>query len=177
MKLGGTPSQTVGPFFTVGLSQLGGPDVVPPGTPGELRLEGRVLDGRGQPVPDALVEVQQVAPGGAEAEESWSGFGRCASDEEGAFHFRVVKPAPVRDALGRTHAPHLEVQLFARGLLRQLLTRVYFPDEEVANQADPLLRGISDPEARATLVAVATPGGLRFDIVLQGSGETVFLLP
>ncbi len=176
MSPGGTPSQTVGPFFAIGMSQLGREELVDQGTAGALRIEGRVLDGAGEPVPDALVEIQQVDPPGG-APMGWSGFGRCATDEEGAFHFSTLKPAAVGDARGRVHAPHLDVQVFARGLLRQLLTRLYFPDEDRANREDPLLETIADPARRATLVASAAAGGLHFDIVLQGVGETVFLRP
>ncbi|MGH7610189.1 MAG: protocatechuate 3,4-dioxygenase subunit alpha, partial [Candidatus Dormibacteria bacterium] len=150
--MGGTPSQTVGPFFAIGMGQLGREELVAPGRAGALRIEGRVLDGAGAPVPDALVEIQQAVPAGGPP-GGWSGFGRCATDQEGAFHFNTLKPAPVGDALGRVHAPHLDVQVFARGLLRQLLTRIYFPDEDRANLQDPLLKTIPDPLRRATLVA------------------------
>jgi protocatechuate 3,4-dioxygenase alpha subunit len=131
---------------------------VRPGTPGALRIEGQVIDGAGEPVPDALVEL-------------WHGelFGRCGTDPEGAFHFLTVKPPA---AAGE--APHLNVTVFARGLLRHLTTRVYFPDEAAANAGDPLLSLVSDPGARATLVARDEGGVLRFDIRLQGDGETVF---
>src|SRR6202521_5627236 len=114
-----TPSQTSGPFFGFALPFIGDADAVTPGAAGSQRIEGQVLDGAGQPVPEGLVEL-------------WHGkqFARCRTDAEGAFHFTVQKPAPVRRADGRTSAPHLMLVVFARGLLRQVATRVYFPDEE-----------------------------------------------
>jgi protocatechuate 3,4-dioxygenase alpha subunit len=160
-----TPSQTVGPFFAIALPWAGGVEVVPPGTPGAVWIRGRVLDGAGQPVADALVETWQAGSGG--------GFGQCATGARGEFGILTVKPGPLPAPGGGVEAPHLDVSVFARGLLVRLVTRIYFPDEAGANAADPVLRGIADP-ARATLVAVAEAGGLRFDIHLQGSDETVF---
>jgi protocatechuate 3,4-dioxygenase beta subunit len=162
IALGETPSQTVGPFFAIALPWAGTAEVVPPGTPGAVRLRGRVLDGAGRPVTDALIETWQTDPAG--------GFAQCATDAGGGFAIVTHKPAR-----GGIEAPHLDVSLFARGLLRRLVTRAYFPDEAVANGSDPVLRSIADPAARATLVAVPEDGGLRFDIHLQGDDETVFL--
>lgn len=157
-----TPSQTVGPFFGFALPFAGGPQAGD-AAPGEaVRIEGRLLDGAGEPVPDGLLEV-------------WLGdrFARCPTDPEGAFHFTVPKPAPGPPRGERRGAPHLEVAVFGRGLLRHLVTRLYFPDEAAANAADPVLETV--PEARRqTLVAQAEPGALRFDIRLQGEQETVF---
>jgi protocatechuate 3,4-dioxygenase, alpha subunit len=157
-----TPSQTVGPFFGFGLPFEGDWDAAPAGDPAAVRIEGQVLDGVGEPVPDALIEV-------------WGGdqFGRCRTDHEGAFHFNVRKPASRSEADGSVHAPHLEVTIFSRGLLRHLLSRLYFPDEVAANLADPVLRQV-DPDRRATLIARQGDGALQFDIRLQGEGETVF---
>ena len=121
-------------------------DAAAPSSEGAVRIEGQVLDGAGEPVPDAIVEV-------SDGEQ----FARCRTDVEGAFHF-TVRPAQ-----------HLDVLVFARGLLRQLATRMYFPD----SHEDPLLQHVA-PERRHTLFAVATEGGLRFDIRLQGEEETVF---
>jgi len=149
---GPTPSQTVGPFFGFALPFPGGPQAAS----GGLRVEGQVLDGAGEPVPDALLEVSHD-----------SDFARCGTDPEGAFHFVVRKPAPPPG-----EAPHMEVTVFARGLLRQLATRMYFPDEDAANAADPVL-GLAGAR-RETLIARAEQGGLRFDIRLQGDDETVF---
>ncbi|HVC42426.1 MAG TPA: hypothetical protein VND54_10665 [Candidatus Saccharimonadales bacterium] len=162
MRLPLTPSQTVGPFFRIGLSTTIGSHVVGEGTPGAIRISGQVLDGAGEPVPDALIETWQA-----------EGAGRCATDEEG--HFAIVTSKPARNAIdgAATDAPHLDVSVFARGLLTRLVTRMYFPDEHAANDADPVLRALSSAE-RSTLVAVSESGGLRFDIHLQGARETVF---
>ena len=158
---GPTPSQTVGPFFGFALPFDAGPDAVAPG-PGAVRIEGQVLDGAGDPVPDSLVEV-------------WAGeqFARCRTDPEGAYHVSVRKPEPAPLPDGTRQAPHLTVTVFARGLLRHLVTRVYFPDEAAANAADPVLERV-DPAARQTLVARGEGGLLHFDIRLQGEGETAF---
>jgi protocatechuate 3,4-dioxygenase, alpha subunit len=154
-----TPSQTVGPFFAIGLSANVGAHVVPEGSSGSFRLSGQVFDGDGHPVPDALIETWQP-----------EGVGRSATDDEGHFSFLTVKP--LRRA-GATHAPHIEVSVFARGLLTRLITRVYFPEEVAANAADPVLRSLA-AEERDTLIAVSDGGGVRFDIHLQGGHETVF---
>lgn len=159
MTLPLTPSQTVGPFFRIGLSTTIGSHVIGEGMPGAVRISGQVLDGAGEPVPDALIETWQP-----------EGAGRCATDEEGHFAIVTTKPAQAGAANG---APHLDVSVFARGLLTRLVTRMYFPDESAANDADPVLRTLS-PTERSTLVAVREEGGLRFDIHLQGAGETVF---
>jgi protocatechuate 3,4-dioxygenase alpha subunit len=152
-----TPSQTVGPFFGFALPYAHDHELVSPEDPAAVRIEGQVLDGAGDPVPDALVEL-------------WHGelFGRCATDPEGAFRFVAKKP---RRAEG---APHLNVTVFARGLLRHLSTRMYFPDEPEANARDEVLALIADPDRRSTLVARSENGVLRFDIRLQGDRETVF---
>jgi protocatechuate 3,4-dioxygenase, alpha subunit len=169
---GPTPSQTVGPFFACGLSWMDGRDLVAPGAPGAVSLVGRVLDGDGAGVPDALVEIWQADASGRFGEESgagWTGFGRCPTDDDGGYRFTTVKPAPVDG----DQAPHIDVSVFARGLLQRLVTRVYFPDEERANRTDPVLASV-DGQARRTLVATAEGDVLRFDIHLQGDAETVF---
>jgi protocatechuate 3,4-dioxygenase alpha subunit len=180
----GTPSQTIGPFFAVGLPWADGPQVVPEGTPGAVRIGGRVLDGAGDPVPDALVETWQADPGGrfahpddprGPAAAGFRGFGRCPTDADGRWEVLTVKPGPLPAPDGATEAPHLDVSVFARGLLHRLVTRVYFPDEAEANAADPLLASIPDPRARARLVATPDGDRLRFDIHLQGDQETPFL--
>jgi protocatechuate 3,4-dioxygenase alpha subunit len=193
-----TPSQTIGPFFAVGLPWPDGPEVVPEGTPGAIRVAGRVLDGAGDPVPDALVETWQAdpqgrfahpddprGPGGSGGPPGWSpggsgtsgfrGFGRCPTDAQGRWAVRTLKPGPLPAPGGGTEAPHLDVSVFARGLLGRLVTRLYFPDEAEANAADPLLASIPEEAARARLVAVPDGDGLRFDIHLQGDQETPFL--
>jgi protocatechuate 3,4-dioxygenase, alpha subunit len=184
VSLGLTPSQTIGPFFAVGLPWADGPDVVPAGTPGAIRLVGRVTDGTGDPVPDALVETWQADGQGRFAHPDdprgpvgagFRGFGRCPTDAEGRWEIRTVKPGPLAVPGGGLEAPHLDVSLFARGLLNRLVTRVYFPDEAGANAADPLLASIPDPAAGARLVARAEGDVLHFDIRLQGDQETPFL--
>jgi protocatechuate 3,4-dioxygenase, alpha subunit len=184
VTLPATPSQTIGPFFAVGLIWPDGPDVVGEGTPGAVRIGGRVLDGAGDPVPDALVETWQADPQGRFAhpddprgpgEGEFRGFGRCATDAHGRWAIRTLKPGPLPVPGGGLEAPHLNVSVFARGLLHRLVTRVYFPDEAAANAADPLLASIPDPDMRARLVAVPDGAGLRFDIRLQGAQETPFL--
>ena len=162
MRLPLTPSQTVGPFFRIGLSTTIGPHVVGEGTPGAVRISGHVLDGAGEPVPDALIETWQP-----------EGAGRCATDEEGHFAIVTIKPARNGEGGAGTDAPHLDVSVFARGLLTRLVTRMYFPDEREANDADLVLKPLTAGE-RSTLVAVSEVGGLRFDIHLQGARETVF---
>lgn len=156
-----TPSQTIGPFFGFALPFTGDADAVAPGA-GAHRIEGQVLDGAGEPVPDCLVEM-------------WQGeqFARCRTDAEGAFHFNVRKPAAVPRPDGRVRAPHLNVTVFARGLLRHLATFVYFPDEEEANRADPVLE-LLEPGARERLIARRDGEVMRFDIRLQGEDETAF---
>ena len=175
MTLPPTPSQTIGPFFAVGLPWPDGPEVVADGTPGACWIGGRVLDGAGDPVPDALVETLQADGQGRLAHPGFRGFGRCATDAEGRWAVRTVRPGPLAAPDGGVEAPHLNVSVFARGLLGRLVTRIYFPDEPDTNAADPLLASIADPAARARLVAVADGDQLRFDIHLQGDKETPFL--
>jgi protocatechuate 3,4-dioxygenase alpha subunit len=172
---GPTPSQTIGPFFRFGMEGMERQDLVPPGSPGAVTIFGRVFDGAGDLVPDAMVEIWQADRGGGfppESEPGWTGFGRCLSDGDGRFRFTTVKPGRV----AYDQAPHIDVSVFARGLLQRLVTRVYFPDETAANDADPLLCSIDDAAVRATLVAVDEGGRLRFDVHLQGDTETVFFV-
>jgi protocatechuate 3,4-dioxygenase alpha subunit len=176
-----TASQTVGPFFSFALLDLIRPELVPPGTPGAVRIEGVVLDGEGAPVDDAMVEIWQadatgryVQVAGPAPEGTFTGFGRCGTDADGRFWFLTIKPGPVAAPDGRQQAPHLAVSVFARGLLKRLVTRIYFPDEEAANAACPVLSSLPSEGDRATLVAVPSGGVLRFDIRLQGDRETVF---
>lgn len=165
-----TPSQTVGPFLSIGLTWPGGHLVVPPGTPGAVRIAGTLTDGAGEPVSDGLVETWQAGADGRL--DPMSGFGRAATGPDGGWEVHTVKPG----ALGDGQAPHVDVSVFARGLLDRVVTRIYFPDEAAANAVDPLLAALP-PARAATLVAVdAGPGELRFDIRLQGGHETVFLL-
>ena len=171
-----TPSQTVGPFFGVGLPFEHGEELAPPKAVGVLRVEGQVFDGHGEPVPDALVEIWQPDGQGRYAtapEDQVTGFGRCRTDAEGSFSFVTVKPGRTKATDGRLQAPHLNITVFARGLLRHLVTRMYFPDEAATNADDPVLNLI-EPARRPTLVAEDDGGVLRFDIRLQGDRETVF---
>jgi len=184
-QLGVTPSQTVGPFLHIALVWDDGPYVVPADTEGGSWLRGRVLDGDGAVVPDALVETWQADPDGRfdhpddprgaqpSVIEGFRGFGRSATDGEGRFEIFTVKPGPLPAPDGGTEAPHLDVSVLARGLLHRVVTRIYFPDESDANEHDPVLAAVDDAR-RSTLVAEAGPDGLVHDIRLQGEHETVF---
>jgi protocatechuate 3,4-dioxygenase alpha subunit len=180
---GTTPSQTVGPFYEVGFPAEVGRRVVPEGTPGSIRISGVVYDGAGMAVPDHMIETWQADPegrfadmwrhGGASELAGFHGFGRCGSDGDGRYEILTVKPAAVPGPDGGPQAPHIAVSVFARGLLHRVVTRIYFADEVAANAADPVLASV--PEARrATLLAQPEAGGYRFDIRLQGEGETAF---
>jgi protocatechuate 3,4-dioxygenase, alpha subunit len=180
-----TASQTVGPFFIIGLPHDALAELVPPDDPDAIRLGGVVLDGAGEPVDDALIEIWQANRAGRYAhpedtreeiplEDGFDGFGRCATDPNGFYGFVTVKPGPVPAPEGGMQAPHVEMAVFARGLLKRLATRVYFPDETEANEADPVLSSIDDPAERSTLVAQPQDGGVRFDIHLQGDRQTTF---
>jgi protocatechuate 3,4-dioxygenase, alpha subunit len=181
-----TPSQTVGPYFHIGTDDgfIGG-ELVAPDHADAVRLFGTVTDGEGLPVNDSMLEIWQANPAGRYAhpedvredlplEDGFDGFGRTVTDASGRYEFVTIKPGRVPGAGGSMQAPHIDVSVFARGLLKRLVTRVYFPDEDAANEADPVLSSVSDAEARASLVAVADDGGLRFDINLQGDRETTF---
>ncbi len=186
MKLKATPSQTVGPFFHYALLDEDQSKLVAPDHPSAIRIEGRVRDGAGEVVPDAMLEIWQANAAGRYAhleddrediplEDGFYGFGRCPTDVEGRYRFITIKPGVVPGPEGQPQAPHILVSVFARGLLKQLVTRIYFPDEEAANTADPLLSSIEDPDLRSALVASdAGDGSLRFDIHLQGEDQTVF---
>jgi len=151
-----TPSQTVGPFFGFALPFANDSHATGVESHGALRIEGRVLDGADEPISDALVEASHGEQ-----------FARCRTDNEGAYHFILSKPV-VSDG-----APCFEVTVFARGLLRHLRTRLYFPDEDAANRTDRVLR-LVDESRRHTLVAHQDADIVRFDIRLQGENETVF---
>jgi protocatechuate 3,4-dioxygenase alpha subunit len=168
-----TPSQTVGPFFEFGLSSRPHQaDLVSAGSAGAIRIEGRVLDSADAAVPDGLVEIWQADAQGR-YDSGW-GWGRCATDADGHFAFTTVKPGAVREPDGSTQAPHVTMLCFARGLLKPVLTRIYFPDEAEANADDRILRAIGESE-RATLIAGQRGAGTyRFDVKLQGDDQTVF---
>lgn len=185
-----TSSQTVGPFFHNCLlcTELQRNVLAPSEAIGErIRIEGRVLDGDGQVVPDALIEIWQANHHGrynhhADTTDSlldhaFSGFGRTGTDVEGAYWFETIKPGRVAFDDNTLQSPHICVALFARGLLNHLYTRIYFADDP-ANADDPVLRCVP-VERRPTLLAQPDSDGdasvvFRFDIVLQGAGETVF---
>lgn len=178
-----TPSQTVGPYLAMVLPWPDGPDVVADGTAGAIRIEGRLTDGTGDPIPDGLIEIWQADPDGrfdhpddprGAVASGFRGFGRSATDAGGGFWFRTLRPGGLPAPDGEIEAPHLDVSVFARGLLRRVVTRLYFPDEQAANAADPVLASLA-PADRALLTAEpVTEGVLRFDIRLQGDGETPF---
>lgn len=189
-----TPSQTVGPYFKYGLV---GEDYGFPGIVGNdltqgmkktpdnaIRIEGRVLDGEGQPVNDALIEIWQANGEGRYAHpeddqdktltEGFAGFGRCGTDETGAFSFITIKPGRVPGRGNTLQAPHISVNVLARGVLKRLATRIYFEDEAAANGEDPVL-GQVEAERRGTLIATKENGNIyRFDVHIHGDGETVF---
>jgi len=186
MSLQATTSQTVGPYFRIGLQwlfkdKLAGPEV----TGKHIEIEGRVLDVDGKGVPDAVIEVWQANSHGKyahpedgqekPAEEGFQGFGRIPTAEDGSFHFNTIKPGRVPGPGEKLQAPHIVVSVFMRGLLRRLVTRIYFPDDP-ANSEDYAL-SLVEPTRRGTLVArksAKREGLLEWNVVLQGAQETVF---
>ena len=186
MSLEATTSQTVGPYFSIGLTRLKKVDLAGPGVSGErITVEGRVLDGDRKPVPDAMIEIWQANSHGKYAhpeddqkkplEPGFQGFGRIPVDENGKFSFTTIKPGAVPGPNGNPQAPHIAVSVFMRGLLRRLVTRIYFPDEP-ANAGEFVLN-LVEPERRATLIAkksVNQIGTLEWNVVLQGPDETIF---
>ena len=185
-----TTSQTVGPYLHIGLSGLNCADLsagLPDQGAPKVVIEGRLIDGQGNPVPDGMIEIWQADargvyrhpddPGYAGADDArsaFTGFGRLPTEPDGSFRFTTIKPGRVAGPGGSLQAPHLVVSLFMRGLLKHLSTRMYFPDEVQANAEDWILQQV--PAARrATLVAQRVENGeLRWEVVLQGKGETVF---
>lgn len=186
MSLQATTSQTVGPFFSIGLTRLNCNELAGAGVSGErVSIEGRVLDGDGEPVPDAILEIWQANAQGKyahpddqqdkPADPGFLGFGRIPTDGSGCFRFSTIKPGQAPGPEGKLQAPHLVVSVFARGLLRRLVTRIYFPGEPA--NADDFALSLMPPERRATLIAHEIPGregALAWDIHLQGPQETVF---
>jgi protocatechuate 3,4-dioxygenase alpha subunit len=181
-----TPSQTVGPYFSIGLAWLNRCDLAPGASSGErVTIRGRILDGEGQSVPDACLEIWQAdahgkyAPPVNSEEKSpahgFSGFGRVPTNDRGEFSFITIKPGSVPGPDGRPQAPHLEISVFMRGLLRRLVTRLYFPNDP-ANPADHVLNLVPGGR-RATLIPRPLADDLHileWDIRLQGEHETVF---
>ena len=188
-----TPSQTVGPFFKYGLTPSGQYDwndaftsnLVTAETSGErIRIEGRVFDGDGAPVPDAMLEIWQADAQGrfsdpqdkrALPNSAFKGFGRCGTEANGSYWFDTIKPGTVPDPDGKPQAPHVLLAIFARGMLLHLYTRIYF-DGEADNAADPVL-ALVPADRRSTLIAARKAGAANvyhFDVHLQGGNETVF---
>jgi protocatechuate 3,4-dioxygenase, alpha subunit len=185
-KLIPTASQTVGPFFHIGLDRPEWADLTRDNPQGErITISGRVLDGDGAPVPDACLEVWQANAAGRYAhpddtqqdkplDAHFRGFGRVNTGPDGGFRLTTIRPGPVPGRGNAQQAPHINVALFARGLLKQLYTRIYFAGDP-ANDADPILSSIDDPAVRRTLLASPIDAGAwQFDIVLQGDDETAF---
>lgn len=171
-----TPAQTIGPFYGYALPFEGDKELVPPRSPGSIRLHGLVTDGDGQPIPDVLLELWQadadgtvVQRAGSLRRDGWTftGWGRCATDDAGEYSFSTVQPGPIDGA-----APYFLITVFGRGLLHRLFTRAYLPGPLA--EADPFLAGVPT-DRRATLIAAADTDGFCFDLRLQGADETVFL--
>jgi protocatechuate 3,4-dioxygenase alpha subunit len=181
-----TTSQTVGPYFQIGLSPRYHHDLTGDAVSGErITIQGQVLDGEGKPVPDAVLEIWQAnsqgkyfsveEAGKSELKEGFLGFGRIPTDENGAFLFSTIKPGSVPAPDGSQQAPHIVVSVFMRGLLTRLVSRIYFSDEQ-RNVGDFILKQV-DAKRRATLLAIPVAGRegtLGWNIILQGKNETVF---
>lgn len=186
MSLQATTSQTVGPYFRIGLQWLHCDYLVPEGVSGDrIVIQGRIFDGDGVPVPDAVLEIWQANSHGKYAhpedkqdkpvDPGFRGYGRVLVNQDGAFRFTTIKPGPVPGPEGKEQAPHLVISIFMRGLLKRLVTRVYFPGDG-RNATDPILN-VVEPDRRATLIAIHSadsPGLLEWNVVLQGVNETVF---
>jgi protocatechuate 3,4-dioxygenase alpha subunit len=184
VSLRASTSQTIGPYLRIGLEWMVIEDLAPQGVAGErLKIEGRVTDADGKPVNDAAVEIWQANSHGKYAspedtqdkplEQGFRGYGRSLTDDAGGFRFRTIKPGRVPGLEGKAQAPHITVTIFMRGLLKQLQTRIYFPDDP-ANTDDPVLN-LVPAERRATLVAKKRADGvLEWNVALQGKNETVF---
>jgi protocatechuate 3,4-dioxygenase alpha subunit len=179
-----TPSQTVGPYFSIGLPWPEGPHVVAPGTPDAITITGSVYDGTGAPVPDSLIEIWQADAqgnfadlhdhGGPSTQVGFRGFARYGQEQgDGRYEILTVKPGRVPALGGGEQAPHIDVSVFARGMLHRCVTRIYFADEPDANASDAVLARVP-PQRRETLLGKPVTGGYRFDIHLQGPEETVF---
>jgi protocatechuate 3,4-dioxygenase alpha subunit len=182
LRLGTSPSATVGPYLAIGLTWPDGAWAADEGVDGGIWIRGRVFDGNGDVVPDAMVETWQADPDGgfpspedprgASSYPGFRGYARAAT-LGGEFEIFTLKPGRVPDGEGGLQAPHIDVSVFARGLLDRVVTRIYFADEAEANAEDAVLRGLSEDQRR-TLVAEKTADGYRFDVHLQGDRETVF---
>ncbi|MDE3187062.1 MAG: protocatechuate 3,4-dioxygenase subunit alpha [Acidobacteriota bacterium] len=181
MKLTPSGSQTVGPYFRIGLQHLCDSDAQRAADVDTVTVHGTVIDANGVPVSDAMLEIWHADRDGRydaglpDASGRPACFTRAATDDEGSFRFTIVRPGAVPGESGIRQAPHIAVLVFARGLLRHLITRMYFPDE-AANSSDPVLQSIPE-KRRRTLIAERDshrPGTLEWNVVLQGDDETVF---
>ena len=184
MSLFATANQTVGPYLHIGLDWLNTRNIARAGIKGErVTVQGRLIDGDGVGVNDGIVEIWQANSYGKYAhpedqqkkplEKGFRGFGRIPTDAKGAFKFTTIKPGPVPGPGGRLQAPHLVVSVFMRGMLRHLMTRMYFPDD-TANATDPILK-LVPPARRQTLIGRRKAKGiLEWNLILQGKNETVF---
>ncbi len=182
-----TPSQTVGPFYSIALTDRAMNRLVTDNTPGQrISIEGQVIDGDGKPVPDAMIEIWQANAAGRynhpddkqekPLDQSFTGWGRSGTEPSGSYFFDTIKPGLVAASDESVQAPHINVVVFARGMLLHAFTRIYFSDES-ANETDPVLNSI-EKERRHTLIANRQDESgkvvYRFDIRLQGENETVF---
>src|SRR5689334_4014157 len=182
LQFGTTPSATVGPYLAIGLTWPDGVWAAEEGTEGGFWIRGRVYDGADQLVPDAMIETWQADPDGGfpspedpRGASSYPGFRGYARSQTitGEYQVFTLKPGRVPDGEGGLQAPHIDVSLFARGILDRVVTRIYFADEAGANADDVVLRGLTDDQ-RATLIAAPSDDGYRIDFYLQGDRETVF---
>lgn len=179
-KLTATPGQTIGPFYGYALPFEKDNQLLSPGMPGSVRLQGTVTDGAGDPIPDALLEIWQADADGNIPQRAGSlvrdgytftGWGRTAVDNVGNYTFTTVNPGPAEEGA----APFISFVIFARGLLNKLHTRMYLPDDEEALARDTLLSSLSEERRRTLIATREADGGLRWNISLQGRDETVFL--
>jgi protocatechuate 3,4-dioxygenase, alpha subunit len=178
-RVASTPGQTIGPFFHYALPYDGGPNLVPPGSSGAVRLHGYVFDGAGQVVSDALLEIRQAdssgrvptAEGSRHRDGRFTGWGRAATDASGHYGFVTVEPGPTRPGA----APFFAVTVLARGLLDRLFTRAYLPDDVAGLETDPVMATLSVDRRDGLLAQREPDGSLRFDVHLQGPHETTFL--
>jgi protocatechuate 3,4-dioxygenase, alpha subunit len=185
LSWGTTPSATVGPYLAIGLTWPDGVWAAAEGTEGGFWIRGRVFDGAGDLVPDAMIETWQADPDGrfpspedprgASSYPGFRGYARAQTVQPpGEYGVFTLKPGRLPDGEGGRQAPHVDVSVFARGMLDRVVTRIYFGDEEQANAEDAVLRSLPDDAARASLVAQPSGDGYTFDIHLQGERETVF---
>lgn len=186
-KLKQTPSQTVGPYFSYGLTpeqgdydlkSIASPNMTKEDTPGEhITLHGNIYDGNGEIIADAMIEIwqanaegQYLDRGTAPTDDIFTGFGRCDAQIDNKFHFKTIKPGPIADG----HAPHINMIVFMRGMLSHAFTRVYFDDEMNLNEQDAVFCSVPE-DRRHTLIAKKDEDGhYQFDLHMQGDNETVF---